>query len=95
MLCLRAAPESPDAEAWIQDVNTAKLLLESSFSNYALAIRCLDVINQLLPSGTLGVAGDWSPTQLDLNFNDAGLESWFDWSNASGGTLTDAYNQFG
>lgn len=93
MLCLRAAPESADAPTWVQDVNTAKFLLESSFGNYALAIRCLDVINQLLPYGNLGNAGDWSPTQLDLNF-DTGLESWFEMPDASR-TAFPTFHQFG
>jgi hypothetical protein len=95
MLCLRASPESLDAAAWVQDVNTAKFLLETAFTGYALANRCLDVINQLLPFGNLGSAGDWSPTQLDLSFTDSTLESWFDWSNMSGAPMPSSYDQFG
>jgi hypothetical protein len=91
MLCLRAAPESQLASTWIQDVNTAKLLLESSFTNYALASRCLSVINQLLPYGSLGSASDWSPAQLDIDILDTGLESWFPWPNADDFSLSEHY----
>lgn len=95
MLCLRAAPESHLASSWIQDVNTAKLLLESSFTKYALASRCLSVINQLLPYGSLGNASDWSPAQLDIDLLDAGLDSWFPWPNADDLSLPAAYTEYG
>jgi hypothetical protein len=89
MLCLRASPESQDASIWIQDINTAKFLLESSFTNYALAHPCLDVINQLLPHDT---ASEWSPTQLNLAFTEPGFKSWFEWPDMGGNMPQPTYD---
>ncbi|KIW01439.1 uncharacterized protein PV09_07197 [Verruconis gallopava] len=92
MLCLRASPASPDAGKWIQDIGTVKFLLETSFTTYSLAQRCLDVINQVLPSGT---SSDWSPTQLDLSFTDPNLESWFEWPEINSNAALSTFGPLG
>jgi hypothetical protein len=92
MLCLRASPGSHDVGAWVQDVNTVKFLLETSFATYALAQRCLDVINQLLSHGA---ANNFSPSQLDFSFTESGLESWFDWPGVGGDMLGPSFGPAG
>jgi hypothetical protein len=70
--------------SWMQDVNTTKFLLDFSFTNYSLARRCLDIVNQLLPQEA---TGELSPSQLDLGFTDFSFESWFEWPDMGGDTI--------
>jgi len=54
----------------MEDTKTAKVLLEFSFVDYALAKRCLEVMEKLLPTGMTDGASSLSAT--DITFDASG-----------------------
>lgn len=48
-VCIRADPNSPDAVQWRADIETARLMLSTTFSDNSLAGRALEVIQRVFP----------------------------------------------
>lgn len=51
----------------MEDAKTTKLLLEFSFVDYALAKRCLEVMERLLPIGTAGDESSLPATNITFD----------------------------
>jgi transcriptional regulatory protein GAL4 len=84
-LAILGGADAPELPRWQADIDTAKYMFRNTYASHALAQRCSEILELIVPHN-LGPVPDWTDLQ-----DDPGLPALMDfsaWPNDSGDFLT-------